>query len=498
MRRYRFSYGKEVDDAIDKIFSLLLKDKDLVKKYNLNWLAIKLLEGDEEVKERVKNSLIYQDVIKVVEKLREKLEEKYGDMDVYFADKRYDIISSITRYIIKKRKEVLTFSDILDKVFLNKYIGIPLFISLMWVVFQFTFSVAAPFVDAIDTFFTFLADYVNLTIKNKLLASLVADGIINGVGSVLVFVPNIFFLFFAMSILEDSGYMARVAFIMDKIMRKFGLGGRSVIPLLLGFGCNVPAIMTTRTVPTKEDRILTILVNPLISCSARLPVYVLIGGALFASNAGNVILSLYLLGITLALILAYVFRKIFFGGKPSPLILELPHYLVPNIRTTILHMWERGRMFVRKAGTIIFLGVVLIWLFSHLPPGINSVEDSFVGIFGKTILPIFQPLGFNDWRIPVSLSVGFVAKEIVIGSLGQFYGATGEELNQVMQQIFTPASAYAFMAFTLIYIPCLATIAVIKNETGSYKWTLFTIVYGLVLAYFVALLVVTIGGLIGG
>lgn len=431
--------------------------------------------------------------------MSEKIKELLGEeAEVTLAEKRYEVISKLLPRVLKGEKP-LTRSDLLDKAFLNRYLGIPAFLALWWALFRFTFDVSAPLSDLIDMIFGRLREIASMSIQNEQLASFVADGLIGGLGSVLVFIPPIFFLFFGLSILEDSGYLARAAFVVDRVMYKLGLHGKSFIPMLIGFGCNIPGIMATRTIDKEEDRILTILVNPLMSCSARLPVYVLIGSAVLGGYAAAGVYSMYVLGIVLAVVLALLFRRVipYFKGKPSAFILELPMYAMPTLRSTLMHMWERGVLFLKKAGTIILLATVVIWALSNYPWGpVHSepeprIEVSYIGSFGHMIEPIFRPLGF-DWRAAVALFFGFVAKEVVVDTFGVLGLGGAEELRQV----FTPVSGLAFMAFTLIYIPCLATIGTIYRETNSWKWTIFTVVYGLILAYLVAFLIVGIGGLL--
>lgn len=432
--------------------------------------------------------------------MSEKIKELLGEeAEVLLAEKRYEVISRILPKVLKGKKP-LTRSDLLDKAFLNKYLGIPVFLALWWVLFRFTFDVSAPLSDLIDIVFGRLGEIASMSIQNEQLASFVADGLIGGLGSVLVFIPPIFFLFFGLAILEDSGYLARAAFVVDRVMYKLGLHGKSFIPMLLGFGCNIPGIMATRTIDKEEDRILTILVNPLMSCSARLPVYVFIGGAVLGGYAAAGVYSMYILGIVLAVLMALLFRRIipYFKGKRSAFILELPLYSMPTLRGTLTHMWERGVLFLKKAGTIILLATVVIWALSAYPwEAVHAgeealIEVSYIGLLGHAIEPIFRPLGF-DWKAAVALFFGFVAKEVVVDTFGVLGVGGPEEL----QQVFNPVTGLAFMTFTLIYIPCLATIAIIYRETNSWKWTIFTVVYGLILAYLVASLVVGIGGFLG-
>jgi ferrous iron transport protein B len=479
-----------------------IKACEPLKNHSPRWVAIKLLENDEYAIKRIKEMGCGHLVNSAMEK-REELKKVIGiEPEVYFADMRYDFIEDILRIVLVKGKEVWSFSDMLDEVLTHRLFGIPIFLALMWAAFQFTFSVAAPFSDAIDIGFSWLSSYAQTNISNPWISSLIAQGIIGGVGNVLIFLPNIFLLFFVLSLMEDSGYLSRAAFIMDKSMYKVGLQGKSFVPLLLGFGCNVPAIMATRTIEDPKDRLVTILVNPLMSCSARLPVYVLFAGAFFVGMQGTVIFSMYVMGILLAILMALLFRRFLVKGRPAPLIMEMPPYRMPTLKSSAMKMWENGSLFVKKAGTVILLGVVIIWFLSTYPHGPSGdIGDSYMAIIGHWIQPIFAPLGW-DWKAAVALMFGFVAKEIVVATYGALYGISGanEEsmaLRSQLQGAFTPVSAYAFMAFVLIYVPCLATIATIKSETGSWKWALFAIGYMMSLAYAVALIITVAGHLLG-
>jgi len=381
-------------------------------------------------------------------------------------------------------------------------LGIPLFLFFMYLLFQMVFTLGSPIADLIDGFFGKLAESAKLFFENQnlpgWLGSLVSDGIISGVGSVLVFLPNIMLLFLGISILEDSGYLARAAFVMDRFMHALGLHGKSFIPMLLGFGCNIPGIMATRTLESRKDRILTILVNPLMSCSARLPVYTLFASAFFPKHQGLVVFSLYLLGIVLAIFVAKVFKHIFFKGEVSPLVMELPPYRVPTIRNVLLSMWTRSSLFVKKAGTIIFLAVVLVWLLSSLPLGVEYAGgSSLIGKLGKILAPLFKPAGFGFWQAAVALLFGILAKEVVVGTLGTLYGASEESLKEVLLEQFSPLSAYAFLIMTLIYIPCIASIATIKRET-NWKWTALAVSYSLILGWVLSVLFYQIGRLFTG
>jgi ferrous iron transport protein B len=504
-REHIISYGKPYDEIILKIASILQKDKELSNKYPAKWLAIKILESDEEVLKLVSKSPVYEEVKLQLSEAKKILEE---DVETVLAEKRYSIISEVILPKVFKGTRPLTLTDLLDKALLSKHLGIPIFLALWWALFRFTFDVSAPFQDLTDMLFSKLGEIANTYIGDPQLASFVADGIFGGLGTVLTFLFPIFFLFLGLALLEDSGYLARAAFVMDRIMYKLGLHGRSFIPMLIGFGCNVPAVMATRTIDREEDRILTILVNPLMSCSARLPIYLLIASAVLGPYAAAGVYSMYILGIVLAILMALLFRRTipYFKGKPSPLILELPLYAVPTMKSTLVHMWERGSLFLKKAGTIIFLGVVVIWFLSSYPweavhQGDTVVlENSYIAMLGRFLEPISRPLGFN-WMATVALFFGFIAKEVVVGTFATFFGLekSSEDLPTALRssRTFTPLTGLAFMAFSLIYIPCIATIGVIYRETGSWKWTIFTVVYELTLAYVVAFIIVTFGRLIG-
>jgi ferrous iron transport protein B len=417
------------------------------------------------------------------------------DADIALADERYEQINSILQATLVKGERKWTITDLLDKVFLNKYVGIPAFFALLWAVFQFTFEASAPFMSFIELFFAYLSSLA-AQIPNAVVASLLADGIISGLGFILTFTAPIFFLFFALSLLEDSGYLARVAFVFDKVMFKLGLHGRSFIPMLLGFGCNLPAIMAARSVEGKKDRLITILTVPFMSCAARLPVYVLIAGAFFAANAATAVWSMYVIGIAVAILFAVLLRKTILKGEPAPFIVELPTYKMPTLRGSVLHMWERGVSFLKKAGTYLLLGAVIIWVLSVLPWGVEPGSgESLIGLIGQRLQPIFAPLGFS-WQIVSSLVFAFLAKELVVESLGIIYGVAGDaSIQTALIASITPVSAFALMVFTLLYVPCLATVGVIKKETGSWKWTLFAVLSEIVIAYVAALVIVGIGGL---
>ncbi|OFV65644.1 MAG: iron transporter FeoB [Candidatus Syntrophoarchaeum butanivorans] len=422
-----------------------------------------------------------------------------GEIDAdTFADRRYRTIEEILKASLRVRgRGELTISDMLDRVFLNRVLGIPIFLILMWATFQFAFAVSEPFMVMLERAFGWLGGLFGEA--ETPLVSFWSDGICGGLGFVMVFIFPIMFLFLALAILEDSGYLPRAAFVMDRLMYRCGLHGRSFIPLLMGFGCNLPAIMATRTIGDERDRLITILVNPLISCSARLPVYVLIAGAFFGAHAGTAIFLMYVLGIVLAIMMALLFRRVIPGlkGRPSPFLMELPPYRRPTGRSILLHMWSRAVVFLRKAGTILLGGAIILWFMSSFPWGAD-LGSSYAGMLGHLIEPIVRPLGF-DWMGAVALFFGFLAKEIVVETFGILYGVGGEdEIMAAVAGHMTPVTGLAFMVFTLIYLPCLATLGTVRAETGSWKWTGFMVLYQLLLAYTVAGIVVITGNLVMG
>ncbi|MFW9907567.1 MAG: ferrous iron transport protein B [Candidatus Thorarchaeota archaeon] len=430
--------------------------------------------------------------------------EDFEDDEIYdnqliLADERYQVIGDILCQVYQPGQGKWTLSDMLDKVFLHKYLGLPIFLLVVWVMFHFTFEASKVFMSMIEAMLALLASYTT-QIQISWLASLITDGIIGGVGFIIVFLPPILFMYMTISMLEDSGYLARAAFVMDRIMMKMGLHGRSFIPLLLGFGCSVPAIMAARTVDGEANRLTTILVSPLMSCAARLPVYVLIAGVFFPDFAGTMVFLMYLLGILMAVIMALVFKKTLFKEQASPLLMELPMYQVPTFHGTLTHAWERGVLFLKKAGTYLVAGAILIWFIANVgPTGFGvPVEESFVALLGTTMEPLFAPLGF-PWQIVTALLFGLLAKEVVVESLGIIFSTQSEAAIAIgLTGLLGPVQALALMVFVLLYTPCIATIGTIRKETGSWKWAAFSVFYQVALAYVVAFVVVLIGGIFIG
>jgi len=492
--KYHPYYGEEIEKRISKVMKILEKDDKVAPRFPMRWLAIKVLEEDKEVHKMLEGN-------EIEPQLRKYMDKEGQNTELELVNRRYENVRCVMSDSCKLAEGSLDPSDMLDKVATNKYLGIPIFLAMMWAAFELTFKAAEPFTIMIDKFFNWLIVFITENVPNEQLASLLGDGIIGGVGSVLVFVPNIFMLFLIISLLEDSGYLARAAFVMDKVMSKIGLHGKSFIPLLIGFGCSVPAIMACRSIEDNKDRLITILSTPFITCGARFPVYVLFAGAFFVGSESAVVFSMYILSILMAILSAILLRKLIFKGEKSPFILELPPYRMPTIRSALLHMWDRGKMYLKKAGTIIFLGVVIIWVLASFPPGVEyGSGDSAIGMIGRVIEPVIRPLGF-DWKIAVALTLGFVAKEIVVGSLGTLYG-TGENEELLQDQLrndpnMTALTSLGVMIFTLIYIPCLATVAIIRKETNSWRWTLFSVVYSVSLAWVITFIIYRVGMLLG-
>ena len=412
------------------------------------------------------------------------------DAETMIADARYGFISGLMKDVLEKPPvEKVTVTDRIDRLMLNRWLGIPFFLLILFGVFQFTFAVSTPLIDWISQGMEWLAGQAAL-VSPAWMGSLLSDGIIGGVGAVVVFVPIIFLLYIAMSILEDTGYLARAAFVMDRLMHRLGLHGRSFVTLMLGFGCTVAAIMSSRTIENQKDRLATILVTPLMSCGGRLPIYVLLAAAFFTAYQGLVVFAMYAIGVILAILLAWLFRKKLLPGESGHFVMELPPYRLPTITGVLAHAWEHGKAFLTRAGTLIFGAVIIIWFLNYF----NLLES-----IGRVIAPVFSPAGFGQWQAAVALIFGVLAKETVVGTFGTLFagasGAAGFGAVLSAELGWTPLIAFAFMAMVLLYIPCVATLGIIRKETGSWKWTFFAFGYTLVLGWLVATLIFQIGSL---
>jgi ferrous iron transport protein B len=501
-------YGEAVEKEIVNLSKLLGKDRVFSEKYDLRWLSIKLLEGDSDVEVKIKLSSFADEILDYASKARMKLEAKIGkDLEEYIVEKRYEYISKVVEESVKVlvRKPV-TLTDMVDYVATHKIFGIPLMLTALYMAFKFAFDVAAPLVSLIGYFFNvFLYGIVKASVLPEIFRSMLADGILAGVGSILVFVPNIAFIFIFLAILEDIGYMARAAFVIDKIMHRLHLTGKSLLPLILGFGCNLPGIVACRAIEDENDRKTTGLVCPLISCSARLPAYLAIGGALFVGYEAGIVWSMLILSIAFAIIMASLFRKLLFRGPSTGFLMELPPYMRPLPKSIAIKTWERLKRFLVKAGTIIVLAMIAVWALSVTGPagylGVEALENPFlleqswIGVLGHFLGIVFTPLGW-DWKASTALLFGFIAKEIIVGAMAVMYGVGEEGLAGQLTQVFTPLTAYAYMVFILLYVPCVATLATLRSELGA-KYALLGLVYMISLAYIASFFIVWIGTLVG-
>jgi ferrous iron transport protein B len=434
----------------------------------------------------------YTELIKTRDESLTHLRRIHGDdAETMIADARYGFISGLMKEVLEKPPvEKVTVTDRIDRLMLNRWLGIPLFLLILFGVFQFTFSASTPLINWITQGMDWLAGQAAV-ISPAWLSSLLSDGIIGGVGAVLSFIPIIFLLYIAMSVLEDTGYLARAAFVMDRLMHRLGLHGRSFVTLMLGFGCTVAAIMSSRTIENPKDRLATILVTPLMSCGGRLPIYVFLAAAFFTAYQGLVVFTMYAIGVILAILLAWLFRKKLLPGESGHFVMELPPYRLPTITGVLAHAWEHGKAFLTRAGTLIFGAVIIIWFLNYF----NVLES-----IGRAIAPVFSTAGFGQWQAAVALIFGVLAKETVVGTFGTLFagaeGAAGFGAVLSAELGWTPLIAFAFMAMVLLYIPCVATLGIIKKETGSWKWTFFTFGYTLVLGWLVATLIYQIGSLL--
>ncbi|MDE7374715.1 MAG: ferrous iron transport protein B [Odoribacter sp.] len=515
-RHVHINYGQEIEDAIRRIKTEVTPNRSVTDELTPRYVAIKLLEDDRIINEQLAAVPNYGRIQDVARKEIQRLEKEYKeDTRSIITNAKYGFIRGALQETFQsgeQNKRQLT--DAIDAVLMHRWLGFPFLIFFMWVVFQATFSLGSYPMEWIEAGVETLGNWVAEVMPEGPLNDLLVNGVIAGVGGVIVFLPNILILFFFISLMEDTGYMARVAFIMDRMMHKIGLHGKSFIPLLIGFGCNVPAVMATRTLESRRDRIMTMLIVPFMSCSARLPVYILIVSAFFPVKQGLVLLSVYVIGILLSIGTALLLKKTFFAKSSVPFVMELPPYRMPTMRNTVLHMWGKAGQYLKKMGTIILAASILIWALGYFPLdkreelGVaEHLEQSYIGRIGKFIEPAIRPLGF-DWKMGVSIVTGLAAKEIVVSSMGILYHASDVEEDmqglaenlktQVDEQgapVFTPLVAYAFMLFILIYFPCMAVIAAIRKEAG-WKWAFFTIFYTTSLAWFVSFCVYQIGNLL--
>ena len=510
IRHIHINHGPELERSIDAVKKEIGKTETIRHKYSTRFLAIKLLENDKDIEKNVIASLPNaSEILRIkeqeVKRLRETINE---DSEQAITDAKYGFITgALKETYTDNYQNTEMFTRIVDSIVTHKVWGYPIFFIFLYLMFECTFIFGEYPKEGIEWLVEQLGNAVNTYMPDGSFKDLLIDAVIGGVGGVIVFLPNILLLYLFISFMEDSGYMARAAFIMDKIMHKMGLHGKSFIPLIMGFGCNVPAIMSSRIIESRKSRLVTILINPLISCSARLPIYLVLVGAFFPGKESLMLLLIYSVGILLAVLMARIFSKFLVKGDDTPFVMELPPYRMPTSKSVLRHTWEKGAQYLKKMGGIIMIASIIIWFLGYYPnhssyqTTAEQQENSYIGQIGKSIEPIIKPLGF-DWKMGVGLLSGVGAKELVVSTLGVLYTNDGNLDDDALperiaqQSDITPLIAFAYMLFTLLYFPCIATLAAIRQETGSWKWPLFAACYTTVLAWIVAFLVYQIGSFI--
>ena len=495
LKHIHVNHGPVIEKSVSRIREEIYKNPNAIDEFTPRYIALRILQKDKEIEKALDKFSNKDEILKVRDSEAQAIERELHDTpENAIMDAKYGFIDGALRETYRRgeRKPGKTLSEKIDNIVTGRWLGFPIFLIAMYLIFQATFSIGQYPMDWIDSGVGWLGEKVGSAMSDGWLKALVVDGIITGVGGVLVFLPNILILFFFISLMEASGYMARAAFIMDKLMHLIGLHGRSFIPLMMGFGCNVPAVMATRTIENRNARMITILINPLMSCNARLPIYLLLAGVFFPKSAGLVIFCIYLGGVLLAGLMAKLFSKVLFNSDETPFVMELPPYRVPTLKSLIRDTWDKGKQYLHKIATVILIGTLIVWALSYFPTGdpdpAARLEHSWLAAIGGFISPVLAPLGFH-WQESVSLLSGMAAKEIVVSTMNMLYTVDGE---LVIGSVLTPAVALAFMAFTLIYFPCVATIGAIKSETGSWKWAIFTVCYTLILAWIIAFVLVKV------
>lgn len=510
IRHIHINHGPELERSIDAVKKEIGKTETIRHKYSTRFLAIKLLENDKDIEKNVIASLPNaSEILRIKEQeVKRLLETINEDSEQAITDAKYGFITgALKETYTDNYQNTEMFTRIVDSIVTHKVWGYPIFFIFLYLMFECTFIFGEYPKEGIEWLVEQLGNAVNTYMPDGSFKDLLIDAVIGGVGGVIVFLPNILLLYLFISFMEDSGYMARAAFIMDKIMHKMGLHGKSFIPLIMGFGCNVPAIMSSRIIESRKSRLVTILINPLISCSARLPIYLVLVGAFFPGKESLILLLIYSVGILLAVLMARIFSKFLVKGDDTPFVMELPHYRMPTSKSVLRHTWEKGAQYLKKMGGIIMIASIIIWFLGYYPnhssyqTTAEQQENSYIGQIGKSIEPIIKPLGF-DWKMGVGLLSGVGAKELVVSTLGVLYTNDGNLDDDALperiaqQSDITPLIAFAYMLFTLLYFPCIATLAAIRQETGSWKWPLFAACYTTVLAWIVAFLVYQIGSFI--
>lgn len=516
-RHIHINHGTYIEEGVTAIQAELKKETDLRHKFSTRYLAIKLLERDSDTEQLIKSSTSHPDrILAVRDKATADVQTyTHEDSETAIMDAKYGFIHGALQeagYQTGNKKDTYQITHLIDNVITNKYVGFPIFILMIWVMFETTFSLGQYPMDWIEAGVEWIGSMISEHMTAGPLKDMLIDGVIGGVGSVIVFLPQILILYFFISFMEDSGYMARAAFIMDKLMHKMGLHGKSFIPLIMGFGCNVPAVMATRTIESRRSRLITMLILPLMSCSARFPIYIMIIGTMFAQQYRSAIMmSLYFVGIVMAVIMSRLFSKTLFKGEDTPFVMELPPYRFPTAKAIGRHTWQKGKEYLKKMGGIILVASLIVWALGYFPHDESlsreqQQEQSYIGRIGHAIEPVFRPQGF-DWKLDVGLISGVGAKEIVASTMGILYHSdeaaeegSEESYSHLQKQMvadgITPLASYCFLLFVLLYFPCIATIAAIKGETGSWKWATFAACYTTVLAWIVSAIVYQIGSLL--
>lgn len=503
-RHIHINHGPELERSIDAVKLVISENENIRHKYSTRFLSIKLLENDKDLEGMVKTLPNGGKILEVRNREKQRIREVMNeDSEQAITDAKYGFISGALREtFVDNHQDKERMTRVIDAIVTHRVWGFPIFFLFMFLMFEVTFVLGAYPQDWIESLVNVIGTFISNNMAEGPLKDLLIDGIIGGVGGVIVFLPNILILYLFISLMEDSGYMARAAFIMDKIMHKMGLHGKSFIPLIMGFGCNVPAVLASRTIENRKSRLVTILINPLMSCSARLPIYLLLVGVFFPHHASLVLLSIYSLGIILAVVMARLFSRFLVKGDDTPFVMELPPYRMPTSKAIFRHTWEKGAQYLRKMGGVIMVASIIIWVLGYFPRPSDSMdlaqqqENSYIGRIGKAIEPAIEPLGF-DWKLGIGILSGVGAKELVVSSLGVLYAddAEADETTLAQRLPITPLVAYGYMVFILLYFPCVATLAAIRQEAGGWKWAAFAAAYTTVLAWIMSFAVYQIGGL---
>lgn len=502
-RHIHINHGAELEASIERLKGMIARNEGIKSKYSTRYLAIKYLENDPDISSLLSGLPNRQELEKARKEENARITSLLGtDAESAIVDAKYAFIQGAlaeTYVQFRSEKPRRSVTDKIDAVVTHKWLAFPIFIGLLYIVFKATFSLGQYPMDWIDAAVGIIGDFTGKFMKDGWIKDLVVDGAIAGVGSVLVFLPNIMILYLFISLMEDSGYMARAAFIVDRLMHRIGLHGKSFIPMVMGFGCNVPAIMATRTIESRKSRFITLAIIPFMACAGRLPVFVLFAGVFFPHNSALVLLGIYLLGVVMAVLSALVLKR-FIKDDDLPFVMELPPYRIPTAKAIWRHTWGKGRQYLEKMSSTILICSIIIWCLGYFPrhEGMDAEyrqEHSFIGMLGKSVEPALEPLGFN-WKMDVGLLAGVGAKELVVSTLGVMYASDDDHLPAALQHSVTPAAALSFMVFVLLYFPCIATFIAIKNETGSWKWACISAVYTLLVAWIMAFITYRIGVLL--